>query len=424
MHKVSRITSVQFPAPSRAELSISSRMDFLDSLSYLNEFYQLSEWLGYTTIQTIFFIYLFRKYKHHHLIRSHTYDKLGLIILTRFTINSTLDGERDLYIQHQTDVANQLTQRIMRNATLVIIPLTIFGFEYLDIGHSNLLIYRDMNGIKKLEHYEPHGHSIMGQDINTRRIQIIISRFVEEVNSMLPHDVSIITYISSDQLCPNREGFQYITEMSSEKKYSFENGYCGVWCMLFTEFVLKNPTVPSSEILRIMYQKLITVSNHERYLYNVIRGYVNIIYDKLYKYFAFIGQKRLTIDRILTLANGTNNDTIDFNRNLLLYLDLEMHLLNNPGETFSGMAVMDDENQMEVSDYDRDAMALLSENIPNINSASSDDLNERKARSRHYHSKKNTEKRRGNTKRVKPETMRERRPRKTRRNNWVNEDDY
>ena len=101
-----------------------------------------------------------------------------------------------------------------------------------------------------------------------------------------------------------------------------------------------------------------------------------------------------------------------------------MHLLNNPGETFSGMAVMDDENQMEVSDYDRDAMALLSENIPNINSASSDDLNERKARSRHYHSKKNTEKRRGNTKRVKPETMRERRPRKTRRNNWVNEDDY
>lgn len=290
----------------------------------------IRQWPGYDLFDTLFYLYLFNKYKNNCLIKykgvtSNMSLGLELQIVPRFS-------QRDsaIYQEHLVNISKQLANCIGRNLNSVIIPL------YLKTpkgGHANVLIYRKKDNV--IEHFEPHGSKFSGSNDKTNKlIELRLDEFIAMVNSHLKkHNRPPVKLIPSNDVCPYIDGLQTIETYSTDYKLLSEGGgYCAAWSMFFTELALKNPSVSSNELLAIIYDKL--DKNKEKqanYLRQVIRGYVNLIYDKCEKYFYFMTGTKGNINKIIeNLQKGNySNIILDFHN----VVRIQASLLNDPSLT-------------------------------------------------------------------------------------------
>lgn len=264
-------------------------------LDLLSESLTIREWIPIAIMTDMYYLYLFNKYKTNCLIRSKNVS-LGLAII----INEMSQNEKNNQREHLEDIANKLANCIKRNIDTIVIPLSIkdkqFGW------HANVLIYRRNDNV--IEHFEPHGKLYSGKYAHNSNkiIHKDLNDFRDILNKLLEKDgKQPVELIKATDVCPMLEGLQNIEAEFIRLKDIQEGGYCAAWSMFFTELALKNPTIPSNQLLTIVYDKLEDMprSSASKYLRDVIRGYVNLIYEKIDKYLSLILGENRSLNKII-----------------------------------------------------------------------------------------------------------------------------
>jgi hypothetical protein len=300
----------------------------LDIFSENNE---IKRWTGTDIIDILFYLYLFNKYKHNCLLKhkaATSANSIGLELLIK--------EDKDIPIEKQTiekthiiEIAKQLANCIKKDLTSIVIPL------YLKMskgGHANLLIYRKKNNV--IEHFEPRGSGFFyNAPIIHKLINYKLNEFISILNKELPKK-SQVQIVKANEVCPFFEGFQSLENKSNVKKLEIQGpGYCAAWSMFFTELALKNPTISSNELILIVYEKLNKLSQENKYNYmrNIILGYVNLIHNKIEKYYSIIFGKNITGTEVMQIFKERKDRNILFD--IRTIVDIEFTLLNNPSLT-------------------------------------------------------------------------------------------
>jgi len=311
---------IKLPEPLHVK-KIHSKLDLFSEKNIIRR------WPGYDIIDTLFYLYLFNKYKNKCLIKHKglTSDiSLGLELQIQTRIL-----QKNKYQEHLKSVAEQLVACIERGIASIVIPLYLKTPEG---GHANILIYRKKDNV--IEHFEPHGSRYLGSsDKFNKLIDKKLNEFILVLNNQLKKiNKEPVKLIPSNDVCPLIYGLQSLEETATNKIPLEGGGYCAAWSMFFTELALKNPTVPSNELLNIIYNKLDKDPKKQaNYLRQVIRGYVSLIYDKIEKYFYFITGTQGKIDNIIEMLN--RGDYFDILFDFYLVIKIQTALLNDPSLT-------------------------------------------------------------------------------------------
>ena len=291
-------------------------------------------WNGNEIVDTFFYLYLFNKYKQNCFIRSNKLEKnkayyfLGLKLQIKEKKDTTIE-ETNIFEKHMLEIAKQLSNCIKRQELPnIILPLYL---EFSCGGHANLLIYRQKNNV--IEHFEPHGSHIRMPAKNRQSINKKLDEFISILNTELPQE-SQVQLVGANDVCPMFDGFQALEEKSTIPKLEIQGrGYCAAWSMFFTELSLKNPNYSSNELINIIYDKLNKLPKKDRnnYLRKVIVGYVNLINDKIDKYFSIVFGRHISPTSIKQIIKEGRD--INFMTNMSAILDIENAFLNDPTQT-------------------------------------------------------------------------------------------
>jgi len=313
--------NILLPKAYDLEKKIKNRLDkFADKMNGS----KIMQWIGFTFIENLFYIYLLNKYKSKCLIRHNGYirDNLGLII---HLYNEPLDKFEEM----TSDVVNQLTNCIKRGIETIIIPLTLrFQGNY---GHANVLIYRKNSN--SIEHFEPYGNNI--NIFENGKLSILDSKlkiFIDKLNAKLKREgLTEVVFESAVRVCPNKKGLQALDQ---EIRDTFldngeleTRGYCVAWSMFFTELALQNPEFTSGELLTSILK---STSLNTAYIKKVIRGYVLNISEKLEKYFTVFFGRTANLQYIYEVVRGKDVGKIEEMRQYInQIIDIELLLLND-----------------------------------------------------------------------------------------------
>ena len=317
---------IKMPEPIHIK-KINTKLDFFSNTNVIRQ------WSGYDVIDTLFYLYLFNKYKQNCLIKykgASSKHSLGLELQIKTNLSRS---EYSVYEKHLQMVSIKLSECIEKNPDSIVIPLYI---KKSDGGHANILIYRKKDNV--IEHFEPHGSKIITRDPqNNQLIETQLNLFIAMLNEQLKkNNKPPVNLIPSNTVCPYIYGLQGLEEKASQKKSALEGGgYCAAWSMFFTELVLKNPTIPSDELLNIIINKFDKDIEKQRiYLRKVIIGYVNLIHNKIEKYFYFITGVKNSVDKINEMIKANQTDNFIANYNTIINIQTE--LFNNSSLTKKG----------------------------------------------------------------------------------------
>lgn len=320
---------IDLPKPVHIE-KIQSKLDFFSQSN------PIRVWSGYDIIDVIFYLYLFNKYKNNCLIKYKgvtSKTALGVELQIKLRMSKT---DKEIYKEHLKNVAKQLVDCIKRDPVSIIIPLYL---KTAKGGHANVLIYRRNGHV--IEHFEPHGKKYTsGDNIINDIVDKKLNEFIYTLNAILTKEKAVpVTLVRATDVCPANLGIQTIETKADKKKLKLEGeGYCAAWSMFFTELALKNPSLSSNELLNIVYDKLnqmdkddVEQKKSSDYMRKVIIGYVNLIYQKIEKYFSFVLGEKVTVDNIIKMIKTRTHG--DFMTDFNTLVDVEMELLNNPSLT-------------------------------------------------------------------------------------------
>jgi len=315
---------IKLPEPIHIK-KIHSKLDLFSKKNIVRQ------WSGYEIIDTLFYLYLFNKYKNNCLIK-HPGITSSIALGLELHITEKV-ANRKIYKDHLLSVSKQLSECIGRNLNSIVIPLYLKTTNG-NGGHANLLIYRKNDNT--IEHFEPHGAYYLLSTNNqmNKLIDIRLNEFMSILNKQLKqNNKPPVKLIPSNDVCPVIKGLQALEESSTKQKLPLEGGgYCAAWSMFFTELALKNPTIPSNELLNIIYNKLDKdPEKQSNYLRQVIIGYINLIYDKIEKYFYFITGTQGKIDNIIEMFKKGNYRDIIFDFSSII--NIQNALLNDPSLT-------------------------------------------------------------------------------------------
>jgi hypothetical protein len=151
------------------------------------------------------------------------------------------------------------------NSEVIIIPVQLLLEP--GKGHANILIYRKK--LNQIEHFEPHGRQFLGNQKMQQYNEIIerwIQFFVLQLNSKLKivfKKQRDVRFINSSEVCPRIDGLQTLEAWSNLTNIADlePGGYCTAWSLFFTELCLKNPEVPSSELMNYIFNILERMDN-------------------------------------------------------------------------------------------------------------------------------------------------------------------
>jgi hypothetical protein len=309
------IREIEFPEPLPEPQRISKIIRKIDSFSE-NEVVPL-DYNGNPILGNLFYLYLFKKYKSDCMIRTSYDQKSGLILDMRHIVDNE-SGEK----QHIKNVIINLVDCIKRNIETIILPVVLILTS--GSSHANVLIYRRMDNT--IEHFEPHGATISHRD--KQLVFEEINRFILQLNSKIKKNkLPSIHFKHSYEVCPRLNGLQAI-EHKLPKLIKEGGGYCLAWSMFFTELVLKNPSVSSSQLMTLILKRLDGV-NAPEYLTKVIRGYVSHIYTKTEKYFSAYFGRKMTVEEISHVIRDFDIlKNLDLNVYFNEYLDYELEHIN------------------------------------------------------------------------------------------------
>ena len=210
---------------------------------------KISEFIGTTTIQSMFYIYLLKKYKSPCFLIEETsgdfWEILGINLKIREFYSVEESSQINGYLER---LATKLVNCINNDVNIIIIPLgiTLFYPDGKIDSHANVLIYRKK--FNHIEHFEPHGKSgsFGNKDLNSS-LDLFLRLFVDYVNTELfknktppqIEDTKLIELIESTQVCPRLYGFQVYEEWSKiiKNKEIESEGYCAAWSMFLQNYV-------------------------------------------------------------------------------------------------------------------------------------------------------------------------------------------
>ena len=290
---------------------------------------QILDFVAKEEIRSMFYLYLFKKYKSNCFIHSKNLINSGIGMTLKLSSNQMVEKELDIVSELLVDCISKLGTKI------VIIPINFYGFNPAkrESSHANVLIYRKK--FNQIEHFEPHGQKFSGtnKDGVNDLVEKAMKMFVSKVNAKL---ISLkkpeIQFINSSEVCPYINGLQNL-ESNSElvKKIEEGGGYCAAWSMFFTELCLQNPEIPSSTLMKYIFDILSSMGNMEtrNYMRQVIRGYSAFINQKIDKYFSLFAfsESGLTIKKIKQFSDFESSRFQGIISNLV---NIEMNLSTNP----------------------------------------------------------------------------------------------
>ena len=264
-------------------------------------------------LETIFFLYLFKKYKMNCVIKDVNAYKTSIGLIMKYD-ESEEEMHPDRFKHAIYPVARQMFQCIVRGDPIIIIPFT-FTIKYdkkPSKGHANLLIYRRNAG--HIEHFEPHGAEFGGEMFVFQGINYTLDLLLELLNGYIDSDnaknashMQHIKLIKASQICPS-DGVQKIEGLSTISRNALiePEGYCSAWTMFFTELCLKNPEIPSRQINDAIMNKAGLYHQERDYLRNVIRGYTYFINNKIATHFSYIFGEPVTTAKIHRFSDPTH----------------------------------------------------------------------------------------------------------------------
>jgi hypothetical protein len=299
---------------------------------------KISEFIGTTYIQSMFYIYLLKKYKSPCFLIEATSGDFWEILGINLNIREVYSVEESSKINGYLErLAAKLVNCINNDVNIIIIPLgiTLFYPDGKIDSHANVLIYRKK--FSHIEHFEPHGKSgSFGNTNLNSSLDLFLRLFVEYVNIELfenetpqIEDINPIELIESNQVCPRLYGFQVYEEWSSivKNKEIESAGYCAAWSMFFTELCLKNPEMTSSQIITSVFSTSQDKLSTEDHFRHVIRGYSTFINEKIYTYFSFLFDKKIDISDIKKMSTIEQSKLKD---KLKIIINIEMQLAFYP----------------------------------------------------------------------------------------------
>lgn len=313
---------IKMPEPIHIK-KINTKLDFFSKNNVIRQ------WPAYDIIDTLFYLYLFNKYKHNCLIKYQAVTSVRSLGVELQIDKNLSNVDTIKYEKHLQVVSKQLSQCIEKNPDSIIIPLYLKTKEG---GHANILIYRKNNNI---EHFEPHGSNYLSANTSLdKKIKIELNKFIDLLNSKLKkNNKPLVNLIPSYEVCPYIYGLQSLAEQSNLQRSPLEGkGYCAAWSMFFTELVLKNPTIPSNELLSIIINKFDKEPEKQKnYIRQIILGYINLIHNKIEKYFSFLYNTKITIDNIADLSK--RGQLTPFLINYHTLINVQNELFKNPSLT-------------------------------------------------------------------------------------------
>lgn len=309
-------TSIKIPEPARIESDFSPNQidQMLANLIEQGKQPIKQKYRGYGFFQDIYLMYLMKKYKTTCYTMSITQlQDLEIPIVVH------VDNEKPPTSNETDSFVDKIYNCIVKkNIPIVVIPLLIIDPNQKDSNHYNVLIYR--RDKHHIEHFEPHGKYYLSDYTKFEIIHNHINDYIVELNSNLINKANMepVKFISSEQVCPMLKGLQSSEEFgrlvlkirnrkSGEKgKHDYEPlGFCTIWGLFFIELVLKNPTVDSSDLLRIVMDKISVIQ-----LVDVARGYMNVVCNKLQQYYSTLLGKQVSTTEIVDVMVNDNYNSI------------------------------------------------------------------------------------------------------------------
>ncbi len=302
---------------------------------------KIPNWMGNKIIISLFYLYLLNKYKSNCLLYFKFEKRYNLGLELRIRSYENLSESNIIKIQKEDDryykaISTNLINCIKRpDVNIIIIPMCLYFFEDEIDLHANVLIYR--KEFNQIEHFEPHGSFYSGSSIPVyKKISYELkSRFIHILNTKLKKErLKPVTLIGSCEICPYSRGLQQIEELAPNKLKEEGLGYCGAWSLFFTELALKNPTIPSHKLFKIIYKR-INGEDGANYLRQIIRGYVNLMAEKIKTYYSILFGEKISINYIHHLHRNIDNlkyqtKLVNIREYFFNIASLEMEIFNNP----------------------------------------------------------------------------------------------
>jgi hypothetical protein len=287
---------------------IEKKIDYF-SLNNAN----LKKFSNLPIVLTLFYIYLFKKYKSGCVLTLDTFNNTGLYI---DLVNSFSN------IQRFTSISKQMLKCIKRGVNIIVIPLFIITGRAT--GHANILIYRKATNV--LEHFEPHG-AYYGSESDRDLVTYETTTFWRNLNMNLKEaNIHEVELVESFKVCPHIRGFQSLEGAIPDKQKTI-GGYCTAWSMFFTELALANPALSSKEIVEIVFIKGGGFFGGQ-YMKDIIEGYSNHVSDKIDKYYSMLfNEVMTTVDIQCRWDNASEEEKRKIWNDFLLIRDIEMELI-------------------------------------------------------------------------------------------------
>jgi len=315
------MTDIKLPEPLKVKPSIAKYLDDLEE-----EGKTIFSFESAAFIESLAYLFLLNKYKSKCIALTRPDKNILQVRSIGLTINLKLKyskEEEENFKTNFTALSEIIVNCIKRGENTIIIPL---AYQIRKSGHANMLILR-MNH-RELEHFEPHGGEFSGNERMQLSSKKVLTFFVNILNKNLKKDnLPVVKYVEASDVCPYISGLQDIEGKSKLKKGKLEPaGYCSAWSIFFAELCLKNPELPSVELLNNIYNYLTTKESGPDYLKSVIRGYAGYIMQKIDIYLSIFFKPDVTakelIDNPYSIQHSTVHEAIEVLVNLETYLTM------------------------------------------------------------------------------------------------------
>jgi hypothetical protein len=261
---------------------------------------------GFIFFHDIYILYLLKKYK------NTCYSVSGAITPVIYTDNKLYPTEDEL--NNFVDVTFRCI--VEKKNDVIVIPVLVSEKEDSIETHFNVLVYRRKE--HHIELFEPHGAMYKKNYDKSEIIWRHLDKYIEALNNTLEQDFKMkpIKFLSSHDICPVLDGMQVREEQGrplivlknkkKERTVYEPAGFCSIWGLFFIELVLKNPHVPSKDLIMSVLNKVSAVN-----MVNIARGYMIKVCNKLQQYYSAMLGENLNTTSIIEayLLNENNNLT-------------------------------------------------------------------------------------------------------------------
>jgi hypothetical protein len=184
-----------------------------------------------------------------------------------------------------------------------------FGFSYMGINHSNMLIIRQYNNdtdtkkIIEAEHFEPHGQFFepgLDAALNKEQSDFIVNRVFELIQLLFDPAKYKIIVLNPNQICPT-------VELQGLTSGDF-GGSCKIFAWWYMLLRLLNPSRSRSETYHLMNNFLTSSHSANDIIRQIVATFVSLVSVDLTRFTVNgISLSAVTKDKILASKGGRMN---------------------------------------------------------------------------------------------------------------------